>query len=658
MVFIMQLCLNAIVKNEMVNLPRMLGSVLGYVTVAVIYDTGSTDGTQRYIKEFFGDHNVPCLVEQGVFKDFSQARNAALILARTYKPHLWDFLLLMDADMELVVEAPLPELNVESYNLLQRQGGLDYYNTRLLRRGSNALYHGVTHEYLSTNKQEILPGDVYWFKDYATGSNRGEKYERDIRLLEGYLKDHPDDGRTLFYLAQTYRDNGDLEKAIDLYKQRVEVGGWEEEVWYSKLQIARCYKSLGEEAEFVLASLDAYNTRPIRAEPIYDLTRHFREAPDKQQTGLLFAEAGSKMSKPKDMLFIEAAAYNYGFLEELSILGAYNDKTKDIGFQAADKLSLSKNIPDHVRDNTRRNLYWYLQPLKTMAKSFTAVKIPDINLDCKFTNCNPSVAVVNDQLKAIVRTVSYRIRPDGTYDYNGNNSIRTTSFLCDFSNNLVLEKAVELLRPIDFPEPVTTEVRDIEDLRLIPYKDELYANGCVLEQNNEFWREQFLFKIDQDTGELTNWKRIDPKFIPKQHEKNWMPILGNDRLSWMYRPGVVMLSDGAFITQTENKLAVDQFSGGGQVVPFEAGWVGIIHEVRPNPINGKRWYQHRFIWFDLGFVLQKVSKPFVFFDRQIEFAAGLAFYKGSIIISFGVRDCEAWLASISQDDLRDLIWAL
>src|SRR5579863_4054132 len=116
-------CLNSIIKNEMANLPRMLNSVLGHVTAAVIYDTGSTDGSQDFIKEFFKGRNISCVVLEGKFIDFAQARNAALFHARTFRSNYWDYLLLMDADMELVVEGPLPELTAESYSLIQRQGG-------------------------------------------------------------------------------------------------------------------------------------------------------------------------------------------------------------------------------------------------------------------------------------------------------------------------------------------------------------------------------------------------------------------------------------------------------------------------------------------------------------------------------------------------------
>jgi hypothetical protein len=163
-------------------------------------------------------------------------------------------------------------------------------------------------------------------------------------------------------------------------------------------------------------------------------------------------------------------------------------------------------------------------------------------------------------------------------------------------------------------------------------------------------------KLNPNNGEVTDWRRMDVE--TKQNEKNWMPILSCHQ-NFMYRPGWVIDNYGQFVSKHEPTLAVDQLSGGGQCVPFDGGYIAIVHEARPDPTNGKRYYQHRFVWFDKEYVLRKVSKPFVFFDKQIEFAAGLAHdeHLDRFIVSFGVLDREAWLAAIYAHEVRDLLWA-
>lgn len=43
--------------------------------------------------------------------------------------------------------------------------------------------------------------------------------------------------RYLFYLAQSWRDAGEPDKAIAAYIRRAAMGGWEEEVFYARYQV-------------------------------------------------------------------------------------------------------------------------------------------------------------------------------------------------------------------------------------------------------------------------------------------------------------------------------------------------------------------------------------------------------------------------------------
>jgi len=45
------------------------------------------------------------------------------------------------------------------------------------------------------------------------------------------------------------------------------------------------------------------------------------------------------------------------------------------------------------------------------------------------------------------------------------------------------------------------------------------------------------------------------------------------------------------------------------------------------------------------------SRAFVFQDKQIEFAAGMARFGDNLMISYGVRDREAWIGWIDLEDV-------
>ena len=161
-----RICLNMIVRNEADKILRCLHSVVPHVSCYAIVDTGSTDSTQDLIELFFEERDIPGVVTQAPFKDFSQARNAALELARGLEIP-YDYILLTDADMELVVENPrvFDRLVEKSYNITQRGGNLVYSNKRLVHRLTPGDYKGVTHEYLDIGNSADLTGA--YFLDHA-----------------------------------------------------------------------------------------------------------------------------------------------------------------------------------------------------------------------------------------------------------------------------------------------------------------------------------------------------------------------------------------------------------------------------------------------------------------------------------------------------------
>jgi glycosyltransferase involved in cell wall biosynthesis len=232
-----------IVKNEERIIERMLSSVLPLVDTYCICDTGSTDNTICVIQNFFDKHNIAGKIVEEPFVNFGYNRTFALDHCQTMDA---DYILLMDADMILNIPAgfvPMNfkmSLNSDSYLLFQGSDRMYYKNVRILKNNIGASYWGVTHEYVKMpdkTTKSTIPKNVLFINDIGDGGSKSNKAQRDIDLLKKGLEEEPNNDRYTFYLANSYRDAGQLELAIESYKKRIELGGWIEEVWYSAYMV-------------------------------------------------------------------------------------------------------------------------------------------------------------------------------------------------------------------------------------------------------------------------------------------------------------------------------------------------------------------------------------------------------------------------------------
>jgi SAM-dependent methyltransferase/tetratricopeptide (TPR) repeat protein len=655
-----KLCLNMIVKNEMANLERCLSSVADHIDCWVIGDTGSTDGTPEFIRSFFAARNIPGELHSFPFHNFEQARNAGLDCA--YASRLvYDYLLFDDADMELVVEDRdfRSKLTAPAYTVLQRSG-ISYWNTRLVRRSVGARYRGVTHEYVDIPGGGSQQLQGIWYKDHASGSNRVDKFERDIRLLKEGLEKEPESTRYWFYLAQSYRDAGQTEKAVETYAKRAAMGGWDEEAWYARLQQARALRKLGDEGGFVREALAAFNQRPQRAEPLYDLAKYYREK-GSNDASVLFAESGLAIERPNDILFLEDFVYTAGLKEEYSIAANYSrdPARKDRGHAACNWLALNRTIPEGTRNLARSNLFFYVESASTMMPSFSPRQVTFTPPD-GYRASNPSITRRDNEIVLVQRCVNYTVSEDARHYNTPNNApIQTRNYLVRLNESLDTRSSTEILAPLDIPEPSFGAVLGFEDMRLFAWRDELWTCSTIREQNREGYCEQVLARLEEhEPGphRLANWRVLRPN-APRRHEKNWMPQVVGETLQFMYLcdPTHVIDEQARTVSETTPSIMGGDFRGGSQLIEFDGGWLTLIHEVIFR--NGARVYLHRFVWFDKANSLKRVSRLFFLQKKGIEFAAGLAWHPDGnrLIASYGVGDGESWMATIDADEVRRIL---
>lgn len=311
------LCLCMIACNEACVIERALRSVRDILDYWVICDTGSTDATPVIALNTLS--GIPGQLHRKPWVNFGANRTEVLQLAR---PHA-DYLLIMDADMIANIHDPgfKETLSADAYNI-RYEGDVDYSQVMLVSSRHDWRYTGVTHEYLDAETArtwERLAG--LSLTHFGDGGMRADKYERDARLLTEALKDNPDDPRTVFYLAQSHYYLGNFAEALAYYQRRVALEGWDEERWYAMYMTGRCRQALGAAWEIALEDYKrAYEARPWRIEPLYEIVRHYREAGDYATGYTCASNAGLAAPYPaNDLLFIEKLQHEFYFPLELGV---------------------------------------------------------------------------------------------------------------------------------------------------------------------------------------------------------------------------------------------------------------------------------------------------------------------------------------------------
>jgi glycosyltransferase involved in cell wall biosynthesis len=313
-----------ILKDEVHTIRKTLESALSVADRFCILDTGSTDGTQVLLREVLGDkldlHEEP-------FIDFSTSRNRCLDLAGQDAT----FILSLDADDVLVGADRLREfltsvkgLKDDGYNLTLKTSGnsTSFLTCRLFRAEARWRYKGVVHEMLLPPRassyslgMRLVDGvHIDHFPDAVGNEKTKSRWERDVKLLSSELEANPKDTRSCFYLARTLSDLSSLPgqhmrglEAFRAFERRWKMGGgFQEEVFCSRLYAARCARRAGLPWSACVGMwLAAHECDPRRVEPLADLASE-HSGRDEHAQCVLFASRAMALPPPHEgALFTE-----------------------------------------------------------------------------------------------------------------------------------------------------------------------------------------------------------------------------------------------------------------------------------------------------------------------------------------------------------------
>ncbi|HSX14039.1 MAG TPA: glycosyltransferase [Chlamydiales bacterium] len=356
------ICLNMIVKNESPVIRRCLESIRPYIDYWVIVDTGSTDGTQKIIKNYLKD--IPGELYERPWKNFGFNRSEAFLFAQ----HKGDYILFIDADDTLQIEDQqcFSNLIEDLYTMWRGFVGFSSIHPQLVKGDLPWKFVGVTHEYLACDvpyTSAFLEGVKYVTGSGGHRSCGKEKFFANIRLLEDGIKQEPDNARYYFYLAESYRDAGEKGKALEWYQKRVAMGGWSEEVYWSMLQIGHCLRDLGLPKNVVTDSyLNALMFRPSRIETFFYLAQLNNDSGD-YQSAYTFLQMRDANLKSNDALFNLDWIGDYGLTFLRSICSYYVGNYQE-SLDACEELLNNPRLPESWREQTLKNKQFPLDKLK------------------------------------------------------------------------------------------------------------------------------------------------------------------------------------------------------------------------------------------------------------------------------------------------------
>lgn len=349
------ICLNMIVRDEAHIVHEVLDSVAPYISSWVIVDTGSTDGTQDLIRSHMAGLGISGELHERPWVNFGHNRTEALTLAQGHGDYIW----VIDAD-ELLVGAPdFSRLDADIFWLRYGDQACIFWLAQLFRDGVPARWVGSTHECVQWDAPRVearLEGEYrIEYRQLSARNLSGHKCERDRDLLLADVERNPDDARSVIYLALSYFCLSDFVNARHWYARRVQMGGWEEEVYYAMYRLAESMANLNEPWPDVQdAYLRAWEYRPTRAEPLHAIAHRYRTE-QRYRLGYHFAERAAEIPFPADdIIDVRGEIYAWRAIDEQAVCASWIDKQAET-FKLCRHLLARSDIPEHDRQRIAGN---------------------------------------------------------------------------------------------------------------------------------------------------------------------------------------------------------------------------------------------------------------------------------------------------------------
>lgn len=671
-------CLTMMVKNDEAVIERCLNNVKDIADCISICDVGSTDNTVTLIEQFMQKTGIPGKIHRQQWQDSAYNRTLAAQTAQKMLKELGfslseTYLLLLDADMILNTTSRFKKdaLEAESYLLLEHSSALDCYTyrTHLLHASLPWVNRGTLGgSWVCRGPHQVAKLPTLTIENRDDGGFTADQW--DIKFIKQNLKNEPSNPSYILHLAHLYRRHRHYNAAIDGYKSYLERGKDKEELWFAKYLIGKCFEEIGQWDEANRWYLEAYQYNPRRREPLLKIATHYRNN-SQNDLAYLFAKRGSLIKPAQDqLLFDTSPLHDYQFDEELSISSYYTNHKED-GYAAASTLLIKKNVPWNVKYQAYKNVLCYVQPLKCSRFSPINFEFPLVQegSEERFRPMNPSLHKTAQGYKVICRTVNYtQKRAVSFHSLDADGLIRSRNFLLHYDRDLNMLSHQEIVEKLP-RERIFNWVVGMEDCRIVEFNDHSWFTCTTSDTNPTGQRQISLCKLaDKNWGGKIPVVKLIPLQGPDPHrcEKNWLPFVKDGSFYVIYscHPFTIYkpnLETGSCETvlMYEPEHDFSGFRGSAAPIEYKDGYLMLVHETVQFE-DQSRNYLHRFLYLDKNFIVQQVSKPFIFFHRGIEFCCSMTIdhSETALVMAVGIEDREAYLYTVSLETVQSLLTPL
>ncbi len=431
-----------------------------------------------------------------------------------------------------------------------------------------------------------------------------------------------------------------------MYKKRIEIGGWFDEVWHSYYSIGRCYNWLGQPHSAIAYWLLAYDYFPKRLENIYEIIHHYRNE-SKHKLAYEFYRIAQEQLKGVDKskidyLFLQNDVYDYKIDYEYSIVGYYYNPDNIDMAALSMRVMTARNIEDSIMKNVMSNYKFYCKPLTLTTNQWSNEVF---GLDEGFNMSTPSFCMHKGETVINRRHVNYYIDENG--GYVNQEHITTKNMVTIGSKTFELEYDREL----------DGRYVGLEDVRLFEHNGETHFTANRGTQDGKM-------RVEYGTLDYEN-RCVRSSFLQKTDgcsniEKNWVLYSGADgrlRVVYDWRSSYEIGHANTLINKKDMKSPkfFEILRGSTHGIPVGNETWFIAHAVS---YEDRRYYYHILVALDTeSGEVKRWSKFFTLEGEKVEYVLGfIQTSDEEFMIGYSKMDKECCIKNVSKQDLeRELV---